>query len=103
MGGQFATAAFFIPLAVRPNDDAALFEAIAPGGALGPLEVAEKYISALSHHVCVQLKFLRISFLRLIDDKAGDAPVEDDHALPLALALRSGAVRTHSEVAMLIH
>jgi hypothetical protein len=101
MGGQFVTAAFFIPLAARPADDAALFEVIAPGGALGPLNAQESYVDVLSHHVCVQLKFLRPAFLDLIEERAGDA-LSDDPALPLAVALRDGAVRARAEVAMLV-
>lgn len=102
MGGELITAAFFVPLEARPADDEALFALIAPSGAIGPLNAQERYTDVLGHHVCVQLKFLRRSFLHLIDDQAGDAPVEQDRALPLALALRDSAVRARAEVAMLV-
>src|ERR1700733_15287443 len=101
MGGQFVTAAFFIPLAARPADDAALFDAIAPGGALGTLDAQARDIDVLSQHVCVQLKVLRRALLDLIEERAG-AALSDDPALPLAAALRDGAVRTRAEVAMLV-
>jgi hypothetical protein len=102
MSGQFASAMFFVPLDRRPTSDEALFEAVSPvPGELGPLGIENQGIDVLDYHACVWLSFLRSSFFDLVRHET-EVPLEQDPALPIALALRDGAARAGADVAVLV-
>jgi hypothetical protein len=101
MSGQLASVMFFVPLDRRPASDAALFEAVGLAhGKLGPLFIETQGIDVLDDHACVWLSFLRSVFFDLVGHET-EIPLEQDPALPIALALRDGAARAGADVAVL--
>ncbi len=108
MSSGFVTAAFFVPLEIRPPSDEALWSALGfdpEQGTFGPLHVAERRIDVLSDHVCAQLYFLHAAWLTLLSDEPRDGrevSLAEDGALDLAMVFRAGAARAHAEVAVLV-
>jgi hypothetical protein len=93
---------FFVPLDAHGTSDAALFETVGwTQSSVGSLGIADRRIEVLEYHILVWYAFLRSSFFDLIRREL-DIPIEQDPALPLALALRDGAARAGADVAMLI-
>lgn len=105
MGGEYIGAYFFVPPERRPASDDELFAKLGcdlTRSTFGPMVIADRRIEVLSDHVCAQLYFLRTAFMNALTDAPDqEPPLERDPMLPLALAIRDGAVRVGAEVAFL--
>jgi hypothetical protein len=104
MGGEYIGSYFFVPLGDAPESDEELFDRLGyerRTRMFGGLHVTEHRADRLSDHVCAQLYFLASELREIGMQAADDVPVANDPALPLAVAIRDGAVRARAEVAIL--
>ena len=97
--------AFYVPL----GDGLAADEAVArlgivPGGGFGPLASVDVRTETLDYHVVVEVYFSVHEFFALDGDRppGADVPLDEDGALPLAIAVRAAAARAGAEVAMVV-
>lgn len=72
-------------------------------GDWGGIESARAHLHHLSMHDCLVIDFLQSSFLDLLPPREGheSLPLEEDGALPVALAFRDACERLHPEAAVL--
>lgn len=104
MGGRFVTVYFFIPTERHSNSDRELLSILGYDSAkniFGPVGVTWYGINRLSHHICVSISFLYVELRNALDDLSEDDAIDKDPLLPLAYAIRDGAVRVKAEVAFL--
>jgi len=105
MGGDLIGAYFFIPPARRPASHEELFDRLGVDRTtadFGPLTVADRRVDELGDRICAQLSFLVADLIQVRVGARGDElPLEDDPALPFAIAFRDGAARVGADVAIL--